>query len=268
MKKMLRKSSLVVSIVFLLLYSIAASAQDRDNVAGMVTDRPDQTESPTVVPKGFLQVETGSFYESLEIAGIQEERWVFNTSLLRYGLLENVELRLGWDYEEIATTINDVSLDNVLNGLSPLLLGTKIAIAQEKSGWPEVGFIGHLFLPFSASSDFKPETTGADFRFAFSHTLNERSNISYNLGGEWGDDAAQIAYIYTIAYGYSITDNFGVYAELYGDLPENSSANHLWDAGITYLLSANVQLDATIGSGITDSQDILLSAGLSFRIPR
>ncbi|WAC01178.1 transporter [Lacinutrix neustonica] len=48
---------------------------------------------------------------------------------------------------------------------------------------------------------------------------------------------------------------------------ENNKANHLWDAGITYLISNNIQLDATVGTSITTGQDILISTGVSFRIP-
>jgi hypothetical protein len=73
--------------------------------------------------------------------------------------------------------------------------------------------------------------------------------------------------LYSLSYGYSLSDKTGIYTEIYGNLPENSKSNHLWDAGVTYLISNNVQLDATIGSGITDGQDILLSTGISFKLP-
>jgi len=158
-------------------------------------------------------------------------------------------------------------MGNVLSGLSPLLLGMKVAISVEKKRLPEIGLVGHLFLPFTASTDYKPETTGVDFRFAFGHTLSEKSNLSYNVGAQWVADSPQATYVYTIAYGHSITDKFGAYMELYGDFPENSNASHFWDAGLTYLVKPSMQLDVTVGSGITEGQDILLSAGLSFRIP-
>lgn len=233
----------------------------------LVTDRPDATESPTTIAPGFVQVETGGFYESYETNGIKNESFTYNTTLVRLGLLDNLEFRLGWDFVEGQTSVNGNRFDNITSGFSPLLFGTKIAISEEKGWMPEIGLIGHLFLPFTASSDYRPETTGVDFRFSFAHTLSEKSSLSYNLGAQWGNDSPEAAYIYTIAYGYSITYKFGAYVELYGDLPEDNKANHLWDAGFTYLLSNNVQLDATVGSSITDGQDILLSAGVSFRLP-
>lgn len=243
-------------------------SQDADtDRAPFVTDRPDATESPRVVPLGYFQVETGGFYEAFEGNTFSIDRYVFNTTLLRYGLLRNMELRLGWNIEEQTTKINNTDFQNTLRGFSPLVLGVKIGIAEEKSGMPEIGLVGNIYLPFTAGTDFKPETTGVDFRFAFSHTLSKKENLSYNIGAQWGDDSPEAAYIYSLSYGYAITDTFGAYAEIYGDLPENSSANHFWDIGGTYLLKPNVQFDITVGSSFTQGQDILLSAGVSFRTP-
>lgn len=234
-----------------------------DGLGPLITDRPDATEAPSTIPRGYLQVETGSFYTRNNDDGEKFEKFTYNTSLLRLGILDNLELRLGWDFVES----NYENRNTTLSGFNPMLLGTKIAIAKEKNGWPEMGFMGHIYLPFFAGSDFKPETTNVDFRFAFSHNFSKRSNLSYNLGMAWGNDSPEARYVYTLAYGYAVTAKFGMYAELYGDLPENSVANHYWDAGVTYLVSNNVQLDATVGSGITKGQEILLSGGISFRLP-
>lgn len=265
---MLNKSGL---LIVALLCSFIASSQENEQdqkAPEMVTDRPDATESPRTVTQGYLQVETGSFFTSYEDQGVKEEVIGFNTTLLRFGLLDNLELRLGWNFEEARFKVNGVESDNVLSGFSPLLAGMKVNITEEKGCLPEIGLIGHVFLPFTAGSDYRPETTGVDFRFSMAHTLSENSSLSYNIGAQWGNDSPEAAYIYTLSYGYSFTDRLGAYAELYGDFPEDSRANHLWDAGLTYLIQDNIQLDATIGSGITDGQDILVSGGVSFRIPR
>lgn len=233
----------------------------------MITDRPDATESPTPVPKGFLQLETGAYYNSFEENTIKTETVGYNTSLFRYGLLDNFELRLGVNFEETRFSINDVESDDVASGFSPLLFGFKIAVLEEKGWVPEIGILGHLYLPFTSGEDYKPETTGADFRFSFAHILSEKSSIGYNLGAQWGNDSRELAYVYTLSYGYSVSKKIGVYAEVYGDLPENSQANHFWDAGLTYSIKPNIQLDATIGKSITEGQDLLLSTGVSVRLP-
>ena len=49
--------------------------------------------------------------------------------------------------------------------------------------------------------------------------------------------------------------------------PRKDKAIHNWDAGLIYLLNSNLQLDTTIGTGLSGNQDLLLSAGFSYSIP-
>jgi hypothetical protein len=252
----------------ILLFSINVFAQEeQQTLESLITDRPDQTESPNAMPKGFLQVETGAGFETFEDSNIKTEDFTLNTTLIRYGLLDNLELRLGWDFVEGKTKLNGNTLNNVASGFSPLLFGFKTGITKEKGVFPEIGFLGHLSLPFTASTDYKPETTGVDFRFSFAHTLSEKSGLAYNLGAAWGNDSPEAAYVYTLVYGYSITEKLGTYMELYGDFPEGNKANHLWDAGFTYLISDNFQLDISGGTSITKGQDVMIGTGISFRLP-
>ena len=251
--------TLFMTLVFLPIFA----QQERPE---LITDRPDATEAPSVVVRGALQIESGALFTSFEDDVLQTNTTTYNTTLLRFGLLENLELRLGWNFVEQRNKLSTAQEEVIQNGLSPLLLGMKVNITQEKGWLPTIGLIGHLFLPFTASDDFKPQNTSVDFRFAFDHTLSDSSSIAYNLGAQWEADTPGAAYIYTLAYGYSLTDSFGLYAELYGDMPENNSANHYWDAGLTYLVLPNLQLDATVGTSITEGQDILVSAGFSYRI--
>ncbi|MBJ7879762.1 transporter [Gelidibacter salicanalis] len=256
-------------LFFILLVGMGINsivAQENNFSEPLITDRPDATESATAIPKGMLQIETGASYESFEENRIKKEAFTYNTTLLRYGVINNLELRVGWNFEEESVHSNGNQLKDVSSGFSPLLLGFKTTVAQENGWFPEIGFLGHLYLPFMASTDYKPETTGADFVFAFSHTLSEKSSLGYNIGAEWENDSPEIAYIYAISYGLEITNQFGVFAELYGDIPEHNAANHFWDAGVTYLISNNLQLDALVGSSITKGQELLISAGASFRI--
>jgi hypothetical protein len=244
-----------------------ATAQDIMPATGpMVTDRPDATESARIVPRTYLQIESGSYYESFREGNGSYRTHGYNTTLIRYGLLDNLELRLGWDYEEQIARVAP-STSSLLSGLSPLLFGVKVAISEEKTGGPAMAVLGHLALPFFAGVDFRPATTGIDLRFAFSHTLSEKSSLGYNLGAEIGGDDPQLRYHYSMSYGYAMTSSLGFYMEVYGDFPELGSADHYADLGATYLIRPNVEFDATLGKSITQGQDLLLSAGVSFRFP-
>lgn len=258
------KNSYLLSVL-LFLPILAFTQEDATSREPLVTDRPDATEASSTVGKGVLQFETGGLYETYESNNIKTEDYTYNTMLIRYGLLDNLELRLGWDFVEGVTKVNGNKLDNVMSGLSPLLLGMKLDIAEENGCMPEIALIGHVFPVFSASEDYRPEYTAVDFRFSLSHTLSEKSSLGYNIGAEWGNDSPEATAIYTLAYGYSFTDKLGMYAEVYGDFPEDSSANHYWDAGITYLVNNDLQLDAYVGTSIAEGQDLLLGLGFSYR---
>lgn len=260
MKKVLLATCLLFSII-----TIAQTSELSQNA--LITDRPDATESPYTVGKGNFQIETGALFIDDSFDDNDIKTTVYNTALLRYGLSDNFELRLGWDYINSNTKFRGREVFDA-TGFTPLLVGAKIEITDEEGWIPQIGLLGHLRLPFTAVSEFKPEDTGMDFLFSFDHTLNDRAGLAYNLGARIGDDRS-LEYIYSLAYGYSITEKIGAYAEVYGFFPESDQAGHLWDAGMTYLVNNNLQLDATIGTGFQSSntnQELLFSFGFSYRI--
>ncbi len=248
-------------LVFMLGY-----AQDTETVIPIATDRPGAGTSPGLVGKGYLQLETAAQYEGYDSGNLRSKVWILNTSLLRFGLLDNLELRLGWDFQEIKTEINGMESSDIQSGYTPLLVGLKVGVTEEYGLLPQIGIIGHIFLPFSAGKDFKPHNTGAEILLAFSNTLDENSSLDYVLGANWGNDSAELNFAYSFSYGRSFTTKFGGFAEVYGVLPENSKGQNFWDIGFTYLLNNDLQLDASFGTGFDNDQSILLGAGISYRL--
>ena len=241
--------------MLLLAYS---GYSQQDSIPELITDRPDATESSILIPKSYFQLELGSQF----LDGSDQEELTYGTGLLRIGVLDNLEFRLGLDYSR--SKFKNTFLEEELNSFSPLLLGFKIGIAKEKGILPEIALLSHLYLPYTSENY---NATGIDLRMAFSHTLSERSGISYNLGAGWDGMSDGLQYIYTVSYGYSINNNLGWYGEIYGDLPENLAATHYLDSGFTYKLASNFQLDAYIGTAINNNPKLILGAGFSYRTP-
>ncbi len=233
-----------------------------ETIPGMVTDRPAQTESPITVPKNLLQIESGSQLEGYENA----EVITYNTTLLRYGLFKKIELRLGANY--LKETYQTFEGEIGRTGFSPILIGGKYEIIDEKGWIPAIGLLAHAYLPFSVSDEyFRPEKVDFDFRFSMAHTLSEKSSLAYNAGMQWVGDHSNPFFIYTLVYSYAFTEKFAGFAELYGDFTSVSSAVNNWDIGATYLLTDNFQLDAYGGKGFGNGQELYLGAGFSIRIP-
>ena len=253
-------------IVIMLLF-VASLAKAQIESPDLVTDRPDQTESSAIVPLKSLQIETGFVVEHKEHDGIKEHHFAFNSTLLRYGLLENLELRLGLEYLGEKSTNTGTNISHTITGLSPLYTGFKLKISDERGWKPDIAFLAGLILPFTAKKEFKPNFTAVDFRFAFSHTLSQWFSIGYNLGAVWDGQTAVPSYFYSVALGAALVEKLGMFVEGYGLIAENGEAKHLLDVGFTYLLLPNFQLDASGGIGLQNSIDNFLSAGITFRLP-
>ena len=243
-----------------LLLSLFATAQE--NPPELITDRPDQTESSAIVPLKSLQIETGFVMEQITSGNITMNSYTYNTTLLRYGLLENFELRMGLEY------LGNNTPDDSPSGLGPLYTGFKAKIMNENGWKPGVAFLAGLNLPFTASDYYAPENTAAGMRFAFSHTLSEKLSLGYNLGAEWDGTSASPGFFYSLALGIGLTERLGIFAESFGTIPESGVAEHMLDAGVTFLVISNLQFDVSGGVGLNEqSPDHFVSFGLSYRLP-
>jgi hypothetical protein len=250
-----------IAVYFFLLLSSVAFSQETtmpEPVEPIAADRPDQTETPFIVPKGMFQMENGFSYEK---TNDEESTIVSPTILFKYGVNENVEIRLITEYS--TTTIGDEKI----SGFHPILVGTKIKVCEEKGIIPKTSFIGHLLIPNLASAELKAEYYAAEFRFTMQHTISDKISLSYNFGAEWDGMVPDATFVYTLTGGFSITDKFGSYIEFYGFAPQNDKASHNFDGGFTYLISNDFMIDTSAGFGITDNApEYFISVGFSFRI--
>jgi len=243
--------------LFLPLFVVAAAAYGQTDK--ITTDRPDQTESPTLVPIGWIQVETGASIERITVGNTKVKDITFNTSLVKFGLTKQFELRLIQEYA------GREGVSETQTGFGPLALGAKIFLAEEKGAWPAVSLIGHVHTR-TGSRGYRPSFVAPDLRFVFAHTLSDKFSLSYNFGGEWNGEEAASTMIYTISLGISLTEKLACFIESYGFLPEYASQDHRVDAGFTYLINDNLQLDISSGLGLSpNSPDNFLSGGVSWR---
>jgi hypothetical protein len=242
-------------LCFFIFISFIGFSQE---VKPIQTDRPDQTETPSLVPQSMFQVETGISYQE---NNSNNSTITLPSTLWKYGVNANFELRLITEF-----SIDKINSSN-FSGLNPVLVGFKSKIAEEKGIFPKTSFIGHISLPNVASSNNKTEYFAPEFRFVMQHTLSNKLSYSYNLGAEWDGFSPQPTFIYTTALGYSISKKMGSYIELFGFLPQKEKSNHSFDGGITYLINNNFMLDLSSGIGLTsNAPNYYIAFGFSFRI--
>ena len=123
--------------------------------------------------------------------------------------------------------------------------------------------VSHFVVP-SGTHGFSSEKGASINKLAFSHPVTDDISFGYNIGYDYfGEGNGNI--FYSFAAGISITEKMGAFLEAYGDVVEMEKNYSNFDAGITYLVEDNFQLDFSFGTGINHDMNFI-SCGLSWRV--
>lgn len=229
--------------------------------ASIDTDRPDQTESPFLVPKKLFQIESGFLFEKNN----NIKNFLQPTTLIRYGLFENFELRLNADFQSIKEENN-----SQISGWSPVEIGLKTNLCQENKFVPQISLLAHLVLPKIASDKFQTDYLAPEIIFTLKNTLINNLSLGYNLGVVWDGITPAESYVYTLSLALSNSEHISTFIEFFGNTVHNSKSVNNLDAGIIYLLNNNLQLDISGGIQLTDdiAKNYFVGFGISCRFPK
>ncbi len=272
-------------IALLVAHPGPATAQEEPSE--MVTDRPDQSESPNTVPGGFTQLEAGVLYAHDERSGVEFDGFEIPSTLVRIGLADRFELRVGWAgyiFEEVEEggikAKNDGVADGELGGKIGLW-GPSLSSRSGKSVNSAGGLLVSVSLPIG-EDNFSRDSYDPGIRLAVEHGLAEELSLSYNLGLQWltlpdergfdRDTGSDFIYTLTLGFGnVASKTRLGAFVEMFGAIPASASGTprHSFDGGFTYLIRPSLQFDAFGGVGLSDAAvDWFIGSGLSVRFPR
>lgn len=220
----------------------------------IVTDRPDQTESAIAVGKNNFQIESGILYQKVNNSTI------FNgpSTLLRYGILNGIELRFFSQYESHKMGLDGGNRN--YSGFSDLEIGTKIQILNNTAINTEIAFLSHIILP-SANSEITTNNVGVINKLAFSHSISDKIGLGYNIGYDFIEKEHSLTY--SVALGIAVSKVVGFYIEPYGAWAEQNKFESNFDIGLTLLVNENFQLDASYGTGLNSNMNYV-SVGFSW----
>ncbi len=226
------------------------------------TDRPDQTESAVLVPKKWLQFEIGF---SKQVNNAAENEFQHPTLLSKYGISKRIEFRL------ITTVQTNTDISNPLikqsnSGLTPVEIGAKIALWEEKKLLPKTSLIFHVGIPKLASNYFQVDHLAPNFRFTMQHSLTKKIGLGYNVGAEWDGVNKEATWIYTFAPGINLNEKWYGYIEAFGFISKQNNPEHSLDGGIAYYINPNFKIDLSSGFGISKAApDWYIAVGGSIR---
>jgi hypothetical protein len=261
-----------------LLFAGGGLAVAEDATPPLVTDRPDQTESTSIVAPGRVQVEMGLTSRREDADGARSEALEIGGTLARVGLFERLELRLGWAGrldEEVDSGVGPIE---EADGSGDTALGAKLLLREEPGArGTRLALLAMASLP-TGDDAFTEDRIHPELRLALSRALSERLSLGVNAGLAWASasgtdgelDSLSVAF-YTAALGVSLGERWGTFAELFGEVAasDDGSPAHALDGGVTFLVSDGFQLDLAAGIGLSEAaEDSFVGAGLSFRLPR
>ena len=237
----------------------AAAAGESETGEPLVTDRPDFTESASTVERGRFQIESGATWtDSDEADGLD-----VGELLVRIGLARELELRLGVGSYSDA----DGPPGEAPAGLGDTSLGVKLGLGAG-SDW-STALIVRTTLP-TGDHELREPHLQPGAVLAVARDLSATTSLGTNLGYTWasagGEQYSELSG--SVALGRSLGERLGGFVELFGFLPADRGGDDTayFDAGLTWLLSNDLQLDVRAGIGLVSAaEDHFIGAGLSWR---
>jgi hypothetical protein len=221
------------------------------------TDRDSFTPAVKTVDKGRWIVESAYSYienrRALETHSLPE-------LLIRYGLTERIELRLGWNYE-VGQEGNAVSgsgaeIDPTKRGLareSEISYGVKARITDQ-SGWmPASSAILQASTPTYGKETATTFVATYVFGWEFENKWRTDAALRYGTGIEEGDHHNLWAPSFVVSA--PIGERWRVHAEYFGIFSQNKAANTVqqyFSPGVHYLVTRDFEVGIRLGCGLND----------------
>lgn len=234
------------------------------------TDRPNFTSTSVTVGKGVSQIEFGYTYLDDQNSGRQVNIQSFGEFLFRRGILADwLEFRLG--FSPLQQSIAIGSFQNTTAGSDDLYTALQFALTPQSGIMPEMAVIVQMSIP-TGSPAFTSHKLEPGLNWIYAWELNECISIAASTQGnrsidDNGRSFLEIAQSFNVSY--TLTEQLGAFTEWFALIPSGANTaetEHYLDAGFTYLINNNLQLDISAGVGLNKAAiDYFVGAGVSIR---
>lgn len=281
----LQMPSLPVSRLLGVLFVLLGLSIGPVNGQSITPDRPGLGDGASTLEQGTLQAEMGYVFThtstDIEIRnangepiddGVDVSTHTLGQLLVRYGMTNAIEVRGGigsiaW-VEQIAESGTEFEA-----GYDGASLGTKIRLLQTPVA--TLSGLAILSVPLGSAFSSSDDRARQEVKVAFDGALGDRISISVNGGASFfyddGGDTPftdrELEWLFIPTLSVSATDALGLYAG-YGGFYNDSLNRNVVEAGTTYRLDPNMQVDVNAGRRVDESADpsFFLGAGFAYRL--
>jgi len=250
-----------------LLFFLALNHTNAQYSETIRTNRPGQAFDPYSVGSRVVQFQPAMdlfFIESSK----SKESIISSNNEIRYGVNEKLEIN-----SVINIQSNNISTNNTkqsFGGIENFQLGMKYNLLNSGKGiFSGVGLLTRFRLPIS-SEVYSSNELAPTFSLITSGSLIDKLSMSTVWGVAFNLND-NISYNYVLNTSYSLTDHLSSFIENYGTIQKNvimsnKNFNTYFDAGFSYLVNRNLQLDILGGAASNFGiKQYFVSIGLAWR---
>ena len=258
----------------LLLLTLLAILTTPANLAAepLQANRPGETDPPWVVEPGYLQIEGGVQLSRQTQSSPNETTLTVPQLELRLGVVDRLELKVGSGDNGYIHQWKQGAPNE--SGVSDLVVGTKIFLWNQRSLLPTAGLLLELSID-TGSDEFTSGGLDPIIQTLWLWQMGERYSLNLNLDvasvtkGQ-GRSERSFQFAPQLAFGVTLTDRLSMFVEYFGLVKDSGlSDEHSMDGGFAYLVTDNLQLDFSVGAGLTGAaEDAFVSTGVAWRLPR
>lgn len=252
-------------LLFLSVLPLMSQAQYAENIR---SGRPGASIGPFTVGKQIFQIQTGGNF-----AKISYDYYTVSTShvpvVMRFGLWERIEVNGLLAYSKLSQRGENTVTDHN-EGLSAAQIGVRVNILDGRGSGLSMGLQSRLKLNV-LSEEFDHDRAAVNIILAMSHPLGKKLGVTANLGVDTPGDHASNPYggkptgLYTLNFGASLSKKILAFVETFGTYRQQEW-NTQFDTGLAYLVSPDLQLDASVGYGKNQGvENTFIDFGLSWR---
>jgi hypothetical protein len=223
------------------------------------TDRDSFTPATTTAGRCRLIVESAySFLDNRDV----KETHSFPELVLRYGLTERIEMRLGWNYEVggvgnditgIDVGESDLPPEKKLERDSNISYGVKLKVTDNEDWVPGSALILQGFTPTSGKATDTLFVGTYVFGWELPHRMKLDAALRYGTGSEAEDRFSEWAP--SAVLKLPLGEKWSVHAEYFGLFStdkEKEFTRHFFSPGAHYLVTENLEVGVRVGWGLND----------------
>lgn len=245
----------------------------RNLMRELSTDRPDKTESPYTVDAGHVQVEMDfANYVYRDDKGSQSRDWNILPFNLKIGLLNTVDVQLIFnDYLLTRNKNSPNDKTKKTEGVGNVTSRLKINVWGDDGG--DSAFAIMPFITFPTSSNgLESDSYEGGLILPLALTLPAEIWLGMmteiDIVRDDDNSGNHSEFVNSVTLGHAIVGELAGYVEFFSSISAQSSSEWIgtFDAGVTYGITPDVQIDVGLNIGVTNSADDLNPfTGLSWR---